>query len=66
MILADEPTGNLDRKTGGEIMSLLQQLHTEGKTIIIVTYYLEIAHKCDRIIELVDGTLTPALITLRS
>ncbi|RAU91221.1 ABC transporter ATP-binding protein [Paenibacillus sp. YN15] len=57
LILADEPTGNLDRKTGGEIMSLLQQLHTEGKTIIIVTHDLEIAHKCDRIIELVDGTL---------
>ncbi|WP_018753129.1 ABC transporter ATP-binding protein [Paenibacillus sanguinis] len=55
LILADEPTGNLDRNTGEEIMNLLQQFNKEGKTIIIVTHDLEIAKKCNRIIELVDG-----------
>ncbi|MGR5994215.1 ABC transporter ATP-binding protein [Bacillus cereus] len=55
LILADEPTGNLDRKTGEEIMSLLLQLNEEGRTIIIVTHDMEVANKCNRIIELVDG-----------
>lgn len=57
LILADEPTGNLDRKTGEEIMSLLLQLNEEGRTIIIVTHDMEVANKCNRIIELVDGKL---------
>ncbi|KLA31718.1 ABC transporter ATP-binding protein [Bacillus cereus] len=55
LILADEPTGNLDRKTGEEIMDLLLQLNEEGRTIIIVTHDIEVANKCNRIIELVDG-----------
>ena len=55
IILADEPTGNLDRKTGEEIMDLLLQLNEEGRTIIIVTHDIEVANKCNRIIELVDG-----------
>ncbi|KXI81494.1 peptide ABC transporter ATP-binding protein [Bacillus cereus] len=55
LILADEPTGNLDRKTGEEIMNLLLQLNEEGRTIIIVTHDMEVANKCNRIIELVDG-----------
>jgi putative ABC transport system ATP-binding protein len=57
LILADEPTGNLDRKTGEEIMSLLLQLNEEGRTIIIVTHDMEVANKCNRIIELVDGEI---------
>lgn len=55
IILADEPTGNLDRKTGDEVIEILRQLHGEGKTIIIVTHDPAIAHKCNRVIELVDG-----------
>ncbi|MBM6648321.1 macrolide ABC transporter ATP-binding protein [Bacillus mycoides] len=55
LILADEPTGNLDRKTGEEIMNLLLQLNEEGRTIIIVTHDIEVANQCNRIIELVDG-----------
>ncbi|MDD8002422.1 ABC transporter ATP-binding protein [Bacillus cereus] len=55
LILADEPTGNLDRKTGEEIMNLLLQLNEEGRTIIVVTHDMEVANKCNRIIELVDG-----------
>ncbi|MBB3111367.1 putative ABC transport system ATP-binding protein [Paenibacillus phyllosphaerae] len=57
LILADEPTGNLDRKTGDEIMEILQQLNKEGKTIIIVTHDLEIARKTNRIIEIMDGKI---------
>lgn len=57
LILADEPTGNLDRKTGEEIMNLLLQINREGKTIIIVTHDIEIAKRCNRIIELVDGEM---------
>jgi len=57
LILADEPTGNLDRKTGEEIMELLQEINREGKTVIIVTHDMEIAQKCHRIIEIVDGNI---------
>lgn len=57
LILADEPTGNLDRKTGEEIINLLQQINNEGKTVIIVTHDMELAQKCDRTIEIVDGKI---------
>ncbi|MBW4839924.1 MAG: ABC transporter ATP-binding protein [Paenibacillaceae bacterium] len=57
MILADEPTGNLDRKTGEDIMDLLQEINREGKTMIIVTHDMEVAKRCHRIIEIVDGKI---------
>jgi len=55
LILADEPTGNLDSKTGEEIMQLLGQLHATGNTIIMVTHELDIARHCARVIRLRDG-----------
>jgi putative ABC transport system ATP-binding protein len=55
LILADEPTGNLDSKAGTQILDLFKQLHTEGKTIVIVTHDPEIAKQTKRIIRLVDG-----------
>lgn len=55
LILADEPTGNLDSSSGEEIMEIFQELHSEGKTVIIVTHEREIAEKTKRIIELKDG-----------
>jgi len=55
VILADEPTGNLDSNTGEEIMTLLQNLHEEGKTIITVTHDEAVAQQTQRIIWLKDG-----------
>jgi len=55
VILADEPTGNLDSKTGAEILSLLKKLNEEGKTLIVVTHDERIAREADRIAYLEDG-----------
>lgn len=55
IILADEPTGNLDTKTSYDIMDLFQQLHDNGNTIIMVTHEDDIAHYAHRIIRLRDG-----------
>ncbi|MDH4183028.1 MAG: ABC transporter ATP-binding protein [Nitrospinota bacterium] len=57
VILADEPTGNLDSVTGGQIMSLFRELNRAGKTIIVVTHDMEIARLADRIIRIRDGLL---------
>jgi putative ABC transport system ATP-binding protein len=57
IILADEPTGNLDSKTGEEIMAIFDSLHAEGQTIIVVTHEEEIAARCRRVIRLHDGRI---------
>jgi putative ABC transport system ATP-binding protein len=57
MILADEATGNLDTKTSYEIMALMQQLHSEGKTIVFVTHEPDIAKFSSRTITLKDGSI---------
>ena len=57
MILADEPTGNLDSRTGREIMSLFVALHEQGRTIIIVTHEADIAQQCRRIVRIFDGRI---------
>jgi putative ABC transport system ATP-binding protein len=58
IILADEPTGNLDSKSGKEIMALFHQLHREGRTIILVTHDLELAKQAERLIIIKDGKVT--------
>ena len=57
VILADEPTGNLDSKMGAEIMDLLVQLNREGTTIVMVTHDERLAEETGRIIRLFDGKL---------
>ncbi len=58
IILADEPTGNLDSRAGLEVISVFQRLHTEGKTVIFVTHDQEIAEHANRIIRIKDGKMT--------
>ena len=55
ILLADEPTGNLDSKTSQEIMALIDELHQQGQTIIMVTHEPDIAAHCERVIRLTDG-----------
>ncbi len=57
IILADEPTGNLDTKTGSEIMDLFRELNSQGVTVLIVTHESHIAQECHRIIHLRDGQI---------
>lgn len=57
IVLADEPTGNLDSKTGEEIMSLFENLHGQGNTIILVTHEMDIAQHAHRVIFIRDGKI---------
>lgn len=57
IILADEPTGNLDSRTAGEIMALLQEIHRSGKTIVLVTHDRSIAEWSSRILHILDGRI---------
>ena len=55
ILLADEPTGNLDSKTGEDIMALFHELHKAGDTIIVITHNEEIARQAQRRIRIMDG-----------
>jgi len=57
IVLADEPTGNLDSRTGEEIMALFANLHSQGNTIIVVTHENDIAQRAHRIIHIRDGKI---------
>jgi lipoprotein-releasing system ATP-binding protein len=58
LILADEPTGNLDTKSADTVIEMMRKVNrTDGTTFLIVTHNMDIAHRCDRIVEVVDGQI---------
>jgi putative ABC transport system ATP-binding protein len=58
VVLADEPTGNLDSKSGEDIMNMIKQLHKQGSTVILITHDIDVANEADRMIKLRDGKIT--------
>ena len=58
ILFADEPTGNLDSKTGDEVMNLFINLHKQGQTIIVITHEIEVANQAERIISIKDGKIS--------
>jgi putative ABC transport system ATP-binding protein len=66
IILADEPTGNLDSKTGDEIMALFDELHAKGNTIILVTHEPDIAEYAHRIVTIRDGVIAGDHLSTRN
>jgi ABC-type lipoprotein export system ATPase subunit len=58
VILADEPTGNLDSASGEEILRIFAKLHEQGRTVIVVTHDPQVAERAQRIIEIADGRIT--------
>ncbi|OGP60641.1 MAG: macrolide ABC transporter ATP-binding protein [Deltaproteobacteria bacterium RBG_13_49_15] len=62
LILADEPTGNLDSKTGKEILGLFSEMHSEGATIVMVTHDIAVAHYANRTVSLKDGKIEPVSV----
>jgi putative ABC transport system ATP-binding protein len=65
IILADEPTGNLDSASGADILKILDRLHNEGKTLIVVTHDEHIATRAQRVIRLLDGRIVQVQINER-
>ncbi len=57
LLLADEPTGNLDQQNGRNVLDLMKELHKEGHSIVMVTHNLELTKYCDRVIRIVDGKI---------
>jgi len=57
ILMADEPTGNLDSKTGLEILRIFHEMHEQGETIVIVTHDPRIAEECERLVQIVDGRI---------
>ena len=58
ILFADEPTGNLDSKTGDDVMNLFTNLHKQGQTIILITHEIEVANQAQRIISIKDGKIS--------
>ena len=57
MILADEPTGNLDSRSSADVLGLLEELHAEGRTVVLITHERDIAARAARTIQLHDGRI---------
>ena len=58
ILLADEPTGNLDTKAGSEIMDVFKRLNSEGLTIVMITHDMKIAESAGRVVKMLDGKIT--------
>lgn len=58
LILADEPTGNLDSRAGAQVFSIIRQLHAEGNTVVLITHDEGLAHEAQRIVHITDGRIT--------
>lgn len=58
IILADEPTGNLDSATGREILNVLREMHRQGKTLVVITHDSDVAQHASRLLHIVDGRIT--------
>jgi putative ABC transport system ATP-binding protein len=58
LILADEPTGNLDARSGAEVLEILKRLHSAGRTIVLVTHERRVADEADRVLVMQDGRLS--------
>jgi putative ABC transport system ATP-binding protein len=57
LILADEPTGNLDSTSGSDILNMIKELHTQGKTIVLITHDLDVARQAQRVVRIHDGRI---------
>ena len=62
ILLADEPTGALDQKTGHQVMELFQQLNQEGRTIIMITHDVNLAKQAKRVVQILDGNITERVV----
>ncbi|MBO7663623.1 MAG: ATP-binding cassette domain-containing protein, partial [Clostridia bacterium] len=58
ILLADEPTGTLDQKTGSQIMELFRELNQENRTVVMITHDLNIARHARRVVHIIDGEIT--------
>jgi putative ABC transport system ATP-binding protein len=66
LILADEPTGNLDESTGQEILSIFRELHHEGRTLVVVTHSEEVAAHAERVVRIRDGRVATDAIPVHA
>ncbi len=64
LVLADEPTGNLDSSASGEILDIFDELHEQGRSIVLVTHDPNVARRCKRVINVLDGRITSDTITV--
>ncbi len=63
MLLADEPTGNLDSRSSADVLSFLEDLHADGNTIVLITHEHEVAEHAERIIQILDGQIAADSVT---
>jgi putative ABC transport system ATP-binding protein len=64
LILADEPTGNLDSAAGADMLELLAGLHRTGRTIVLITHDHDVAAAADRVVTILDGRVSPPSVAL--